>query len=457
MIVAFENFIYALGNELWSKWVLIALLGTGIIVLFATSGIQKYLGLALKKTFKSYFKGTKAEKDQKEVAGNISLVKALFTALSSSIGVGNVVGVGTAIAMGGPGAVLWMWISGLLGMGLKYAEVVLSLVYREQDENGIYRGGPMYVYKNGLHAKWAGYIFAIIISVVSLISLNMVQIGSAASSLKTAFNIPPIVTGIIATIIVALVILGGLDRLSKAAYASVSVMTTFFVAGGLIVLILNITKIPGAIALIFKSGLTGQAAVGGFAGSTIMAATRYGVARGLLANEAGCGSAPMAHSTAKAKHPCEQGLYGISEVFIVSYIVCTFTALVILVTGVWKTGEDGVTLVVHAFSKNLGFVGEAIVAITIASFAVKTIFGGSWYGQTGMAYVAGTKGILPYKIVSLILCFIGSLLGSDFLFALTDTANGFAVLVNLVSVLLLIKVVRAQTKEYFSREDAKIV
>ena len=453
-MAAFENLIFTLSNELWSKWVLIFLIGTGIVTLFATNGVQSHLGLALKRTFKSWFK--KDEGAIEGAEGNISPVKSLMNALASSIGVGNVVGVGTAIASGGPGAIFWMWMSALLGMSLKYAEVVLSLKYREKDDEGIYRGGPMYVYKNGLNLKWAGNIFAVCMILVSLVSLNMVQISSAASSLNETFNIPPIVTAIVATIIVGLVTMRGLRGLTQASQFSVTVMTGFFVIGGLLVLILNIIRIPAAMALIFKSAFTGQAAVGGFTGAAVAASIRFGVARGLLANEAGCGTAPMAHSTASVKHPAEQGLLGMSEVFIVSFIVCTFTALVILVTGVWETGENGVVLVAKAFSKDFGFLGEAIVAITVASFAIKVAFGGSWYGQTSVAFLFGTKGIMPYKIIALVLCFLGAMLGSDFLFALTDTANGFAVIVNTISVLLLTKVYRNETKEYFNTEESKV-
>lgn len=451
-MAAFENLIVSLSNELWSKWVLIFLIGTGIVSVFATNGVQRYLGLALKRTIKHWFKNDEISEG---VEGNIAPVKSLMNALASSIGVGNVVGVGTAIASGGPGAIFWMWLSALLGMSLKYAEVVLSLRYREKDDEGIYRGGPMYVYKNGLNAKWAGNIFAICMVLVSLVSLNMVQVSSAASSLKETFNIPTVATAIFATIVVGLVLMRGLPGLTKASQFSVTVMTGFFVLGGIVVLILNITRIPAALALIFTSAFTGQAAVGGFTGAAIAASIRFGVARGLLANEAGCGTAPMAHSTASVKHPAEQGLLGMSEVFIVSFIVCTFTALVILVTGVWQTGENGVVLVAKAFSHDLGFIGEAIVAITVASFAIKVAFGGSWYGQTSIAFLFGTKGILPYKLVSLVLCFLGAMLSSDFLFALTDVANGFAVIVNTICVLLLTKVYREETKTYFSLEEFK--
>lgn len=450
------NIVNSISNELWSKWVLIALLGTGVLVIFATGGIQKKLGLALKRTANAYKKSSKSDDTGENEKGNISSIQALSTALASTIGVGNIVGVGTAIAMGGPGAVFWMWVSALLGMGTKYAEIVLSLTYREEDEDGIWRGGPMYVFKNGLKAPWAGTIFAICMALVALISLVMNQVSAAANSLQSTFSIPPIVTGIIVTLLTALVIFGGLKRIGRVAEVLVPFMAILYCLGGIIIIILNITHIPAAFAIIFKSAFSGHAAIGGFTGATIAAAARFGVARGLLSNEAGCGTAPMAHASAKVKHPVEQGLFGISEVFIDTFVVCTFTALVILVTGVWKTAESGVVLSASAFSANLGILGESVVAIGIALFAFSTVLGGSWYGETSVTYVFGSKSILPYKVLTLILCFIGSILGSDFLFSLTDVANGLAVLVNVVSVLLLLKVVSSKTKEYFSGEDIKV-
>lgn len=443
------NAIKSLGDQLWSKWVLIALVGTGILVFIATKGIQRKLGLALSHTGKAFIKN-KDSKKELEGEGNISSIQALSTALASTIGVGNIAGVGTAIALGGPGAVFWMWVSAFFGMGLKYAEIVLSLTYREEDKNGIWRGGPMYVYKNGLKAPWAGTIFAICMTIVSLISLNMMQVTSVSSSLESTFNIPPIVSGIVLTILTALVIFGGLKRLVKVIEVLVPTMAVIYCLSGILILVLNIGSIPQAFAEIFSSAFTGEAAIGGFVGSTIIMAVRSGVARGLLSNEAGCGTAPMAHSVARVNHPVEQGLFGISEVFIDTFVVCTFTALIIIVTGVWKTGDVGVLFTANAFSHALGYIGEVIVTVGICLFAYSTLLGGSWYGETSITYIFGPKLILPYRILLLILCFLGAIAGSDFVFALTDVANGFAVLVNVVSVVLLTKVVVEKTNEYFN-------
>lgn len=445
----FVQFISNLSNQLWNTWVLIALVGTGIVILFTTKVIQRKLGLAIKKTLKAFSRSERDKQDD-DGEGDIPAIQALTTALASTIGVGNIAGVGTAIAMGGPGAVFWMWISAFLGMGTKYAEIVLSQTFREKDKDGNWRGGPMYVYKNGLNAKWAGYIFAISMILVALISLNMMQVSSAATSLETTFKVPPLATAIVLTLFTWLVIFGGLKRLGKVTEVLVPVMAIIYIIGGIIVLIMNIKGIPSAFALIFKSAFSGQAAVGGFVGATISQAIRFGVARGLLSNEAGCGTAPMAHASAKVKHPAEQGILGISEVFFDTFVVCTFTALVILVTGVWQTGESGITLASKAFSSNIGFIGEAVVSIGVTLFAYSTLLGGSWYGETSATFVFGTKAIKPFRVLTLILCFAGAFVGSDFVFLLTDVANGFAVLINVISVLLMLKVVISKTNEYFN-------
>lgn len=441
------KFANILSNELWSKWVLIALLGTGIVVTVVTGGIQKKLGLALSRTFNAFI--GKGMKENNEDDGNISSIQALSTALASTVGVGNIAGVGTAIAAGGPGSVFWMWVSAIFGMALKYSEIVLSVTYREKGNDGLWRGGPSYVFKNALNAKWAGGIFAIFMILVSLVSLNMMQVSSVASAMESSFNIPTMITGLLLTVLTGLVIFGGIKRLAKVTSVLVPAMALIYCIGGIIVLAINIKNIPAAFVLIVKDAFTGQAALGGFLGSTIMMAMRYGVARGLLSNEAGCGTAPMTHSVAKVKHPVEQGLYGISEVFVDTFIVCTFTALIIIVTGVWNSGDSGVVLSAKAFSANLGIVGESVVTIGIALFAYSTLLGASWYGETSITYIFGTKAIMPYRVIYLILCFIGAKAGSDFIFALTDIANGFAVLVNVVSVLLLLKVIKEKTEDYF--------
>lgn len=450
-----ESITYIVGlvaAEMWGKWVIAVLLGTGLLMTIRTKAIQFKLGLALKKTFRQLI-----YRDRSDTEGEISSFQALSTALSSTIGAGNIVGVGTAIAMGGPGAVFWMWICALLGMATKFSEIVLALTFREKDENGIWRGGPMYVYKSGLKFPIGGGIFAFFMAIVALISTNMVQSNAAASVLKGSFNIPPVVSGIIFTVCAGLVIMGGIKRLGKVTEIFVPIMAIFYLVGGLIILLINVDKILPAFALIFKAAFGGQQAIGGFTGATIAAAARFGVARGLMSNEAGAGTAPMAHAVAKVKHPVEQGIYGISEVFIDTIVVCTFTALVILVTGTWQTGVDGAAMSQNAFMVNLGVIGKSIVTLGLVFFTFSTVLGASWYGETGATYVFGKNIIVPYRILWLIFCFTGTILTLNFVWLLTDLVNGCIVFINVISIVLLSGVVSQKVKEYFSNQGRQIL
>lgn len=438
------SIIGAITNEMWGKWILVALLGTGLLVTIRTGFIQGKLGLALKRTF-----GQLINRKESEGEGEISSFQALSTALSSTIGVGNIVGVGTAIATGGPGAVFWMWVSAFFGMATKFSEIVLALTFREKDENGTWRGGPMYAYKNGLKAPWAGTIFALFISFVALISMNMVQANAAASVLKGSYNIPAIATAIVLTLFAGLVIVGGVKRLGRVTEIFVPVMAALYAIGAILILIMNVDKIIPAFGEIFTAAFNGQAAVGGFTGATIAAAARFGVSRGLFSNEAGAGTAPMAHAAAKVKHPVEQGIFGISEVFIDTFIVCTLTGLAIVITGAWQSGADGATIATSAFTQNLGIFGTLTVVLGITLFAFSTVLGASWYGETAATYVFGKAIIKPYKVLWLIFTFTGCLLSFDFLWLLADFANGFAVFFSVGSIILLSGVVTKKSKEYF--------
>jgi AGCS family alanine or glycine:cation symporter len=439
------NIIGLITGEMWGKWILIALLGTGLLVTIRTGFIQGKLGLAMKRTFSQLIHRTESDAE-----GEISSFQALSTALSSTIGVGNIVGVGTAIAMGGPGAVFWMWVSAFFGMATKYSEIVLALTYREKDENGTWRGGPMYAFKNGLKAPWVGTIFAIFIAFVALVSMNMVQTNAAASVLKESYNVPTLATAIIITILIALVIMGGVKRLGRVTEIFVPVMAALYIIGSVIILIINVDKIIPAFGTIFSAAFSGQAAVGGFTGATIASAARFGVARGLFSNEAGAGTAPMAHAAAKVKHPVEQGIFGISEVFIDTFIVCTLTGLPIIITGAWQEAVNGAAMTTNAFSQNLGVFGTLTVVLGITLFAFSTALGASWYGETAATYVFGKNIVIPYKILWLIFTFIGCLLSFDFLWLLSDFANGFAVFFSVISIILLSGVISKKTKEYFS-------
>lgn len=443
-----SNFLNWLSGIVWGPYMIALLVGTGIFLTFRTRFLQiRCFKMSFKETFTKIFKPAEGE-------GEIKSFQALAAALSACIGVGNIAGVATAIALGGPGAIFWMWVSAFFGMTTKYSEIVLSMKYREKDENGVWRGGPMYVLKNALHWKGAGVFFAVITAFVGLISCNMVQSNSVASALSL-YNIPPYVTGIILAVLTYLVIFGGVKRLGSVTSLLTPFMGVFYIIGALIIIILNIDKVIPAFALIISSAFTGQAAVGGFAGAGIMQAMRFGVARGIFSNEAGIGSSPMIHATATVDHPGRQGLYGIMEVFLDTIVVCTMTALVIITTGIWQEGLTGAALSTKAFEVGLpGGVGGFMVSIAIALFAFSTVLSWSWYGETAVEYLLGAKAITPYRIFWILCVFLGAVTQLDLLWLMADTVNGFMAIPNLIALIALNGTVVAITNEFLSKEKA---
>jgi len=389
-----------------------------------------------------------ASRDEGEGDGEISSIQALATALSSTVGVGNIAGVATAISIGGPGAMLWMWISAIFGMATKFGEITLAMKYREKDDGGIMRGGAMYIWKNAMNMPLLGTFFAGTIVFVAYVNTNMVQANTAALSLQE-YGIPTFVSGIIMAVITALVIFGGIKRLGKVTVTLVPIMAGIYFLGTIIILLVHIADIPAAIALIFKSAFGGQQAIGGFAGATVAAAVRFGVARGVFSNEAGCGSSPIAHAAAKVKHPVEQGLYGIMEVFMDTFIIGSSTAIAIIITGAWKSGESGAVLTAMAFGEVFGPFGKAIVTIAVVLFAISTLLGWSWYGETASSYLFGKKIITPYRILWVILPVVGAISALKPLWLTADVALALAILTSLTALLILNGQVAKTTKEYF--------
>src|SRR5687768_14846676 len=333
---------------------LVLLMGTGIVLLFVTGAVQfRHIGTALGEVLGKLRKGAGA--------GNVTPFQAVATALASTVGVGNIAGVATAITLGGPGALFWLWVSGVLGMGTKYAEIVIAMHYRERDAKGIMRGGAMYTLKKRGFG-WLGTIFALLTALAAFGIGNMVQANSVAQSLQASLGVSPSIVGGVLVVISGIVILGGLKRIAAFAEVLVPFMAILYLAGGIALLIMNAGRIPEVLRLVFDGAFNGTAATGGFAGSTIMMALRVGVARGLFSNEAGLGSAPMVHSAARTDHPVRQGLYGIFEVFVDTILVCTATGLAIIATGVWSSGATGAALAGAAFSTGLpGTWGNIVV------------------------------------------------------------------------------------------------
>jgi len=449
-MLSFSDFLNWLSGILWGPYMITLLVGTGIFLTFRLGFVQiRCFGMAFKETFTKIFKPAEGE-------GEIKSFQALAAALSACIGVGNIAGVATAIAVGGPGAIFWMWVSALFGMATKYSEITLSMKYREKDENGVWRGGPMYVLKNAIHWKGIAVFFAAVTAFVGLISCNMVQSNSVASAL-TLYNVPSYITGLILSILTFLVIFGGVKRLGKVTSVITPFMGLFYIIGALVIIVINYSGIIPAFALIFKSAFSGHAAVGGFAGAGIQQAMRFGVARGIFSNEAGIGSSPMIHATATTDHPCRQGLYGIMEVFIDTIVVCTMTALVIITTGAWETGMTSAALSSKAFDIGLpGGIGSMIVSVAIALFAYSTLLSWSWYGETAIEFLFGKIAIKPYRVLWVLCAFVGAVSQLDLLWLLADTVNGFMAIPNLISLLMLSGTVAMLTKEFLDKNKTEI-
>ena len=448
---AIQNANDYVNGLVWGPPMLVLIVGTGIFLTFATKVFQvSKIKVWWKGTFGQLFKKTAKVDDS-----NISPFQAVTTALASTVGTGNVVGVATAIFAGGPGAVFWMWVSGFFGMMTKYSEVVLAVKYRETDANGAYHGGPMYYIQNGLgkNMKWLAVIFAVFGTFATFGIGNMTQSNAIAASLKEVFNVPQLATGIIITSIVALVIIGGIKRIASVTEKLVPFMCIFYVIGGIIILIINAKMLGGAFSLIFSNAFSMQSVGGGVMGYVIMRAMRYGIARGVFSNEAGLGSAPIAHAASRNKDPVQQGLWGVFEVFVDTIVICTLTALVIISSGLYAGDIKGVPLVMASFSNTYGSFGGVFVAIGILTFATSTILGWSYYGQQCLGYLTKNNKVwdLAYKIIFSLLAIVGATGGLTFVWDVADTLNGLMAIPNLIALLLLSKVVFNLTKEYLNR------
>jgi AGCS family alanine or glycine:cation symporter len=432
----------------WGPPMLILLVGTGIYLTFRTNffSITK-MGYIMKNTLMKMF--AKSEGGE----GEITAFQAVATALAATVGTGNIAGVATAIALGGPGAIFWMWVAALFGMTTKYAEVVLAIKYREQTDDGRFVGGPMYYITNGLNMKWLAYIFAFFGAVAAFGIGNMVQSNSIAESLLVTFGMNKLLTGLILAIAAAVVVIGGIKKIGAVTEKLVPFMAAFYILGGLVIIIINAAHIPEALRQIFGTAFTGTAAIGGFAGSTLKIAMTRGVARGVFTNEAGLGSAPIAHAAATTDHPVRQGLWGVFEVFVDTIVICSITALSILTTGVWQNGGTGAALTTEAFSHGLpGSWGGIIVSIGILLFAFSTILGWEYYGERCAEYLFGPKVNMIYRILWIPFIVLGAVGGLEQLWDLADTMNGLMAIPNLIGLVGLSGVVIKLTKEFFSNK-----
>lgn len=434
-------------NDLvWGWPLLILIVGTGLLLTIRTRFISfTKFGYMLKQTFLKMFSKSQVGE------GEVTAFQAVSTALAATVGTGNIAGVGTAIAIGGPGAVFWMWIAALFGMATKYGEVVLAIQYREKTEDGRFVGGPMYYLEKGANMRWLAILFAIFGAAATFGIGNMVQSNSVADSLNATFGIQPWITGIVLAVLVALVIVGGIKKIGKVTEIVVPFMAAIYIIGGLIIIIANIQLVPQAFGVIFRDAFTGSAAAGGFVGSTLTLSIRYGVARGVFTNEAGLGSAPIAHAAATTDHPVRQGLWGIFEVFADTIVLCTITALVIVMTGAVDTGLDGATLTTSAFNEGIAY-GGYIVTFGLVFFAISTLLGWSYYGERCMEFLFGPKSIVFYRMLFILLIVVGAIGGLRAVWALADTLNGLMALPNLIGLLIMSPVIVRQTKDFFGKD-----
>ncbi len=443
------QFITAINDIVWGPPMLVAILGTG---LFLQLRLKCMPLTRIPAGFAMVWRGRKAVPG---APGEITPYAALMTALAATVGTGNIAGVATAIALGGPGAVFWMWMTALVGMATKYAEVLLAVHYRETDDRGEQVGGPMYAIKNGLgrHWRWLGAAFAIFGGLAGFGIGNMVQSNSIAGALDGAFGIDPWVSGIVMTACTGFVLLGGVKRIGAVAEKLVPFMCVGYVVASLIVLGLYADQIPGAFVLIIDSAFNPVAATGGFAGAAVMMAIRYGVARGIFSNEAGLGTAGIAQAAGQTKNAVESGLVGMMGTFIDTIIVCTMTALVLIVTGVWNGGLKGAALSAAGFDAAFPGFGGQFLAIAITIFAFTTILGWAYYGEKCWEYLVGTSVEVPYRVLWTLFVLVGAVTQLDFVWLVADTLNAFMALPNLISLLLLSPVVVRLTQEYWAKYE----
>jgi AGCS family alanine or glycine:cation symporter len=434
-----------LNGIVWGPPMLALLVGTGILLTVVTGAVQfRRLGAAMREVLGKLRRPSAGE-------GSVTPFQAVATALASTVGVGNIAGVATAISLGGPGALFWLWVSGLLGMATKFAEIVVALHYRERDAAGTMRGGAMYTLRR-LGLPWLGGIFALLTALAAFGIGNMVQANSVAHSLEATFGFSPPLVGLVLVVLAGAVILGGIRRIAAFAEVLVPFMALLYLGGGLVTLALHAGAIPAALRLVVDGAFSGTAAAGGFAGSTVALALRYGIARGLFSNEAGLGSAPLVHAAATTDHPVRQGMYGIFEVFVDTLLICTTTGLVILVTGTWETGETGAALTAKAFESGLpGVWGDILVTSGLVLFAFSTLIGWSYYGETGIVYLFGSRAALPYRLAWLVFIYLGAVGSLHLVWDIADTLNGLMAIPNLVSVLISIPLLRRLQREFFTQ------
>jgi alanine or glycine:cation symporter, AGCS family len=435
-----EEIISTLSGIVWGPPMLTLLVGTGLYLTIILKGMQFR---ALPHAFRLVF-----HKDHGH-EGDISHFAALMTALAATVGIGNIVGVATAITLGGPGAVFWMWMTGFVGMATKYSEAVLAVKYREKGAHGM-RGGPMYYLSKGVGLPWLGTLFAIFTACATFGIGNMTQANATAKIFEATFHIPTAATGVVLTLLTGLVILGGIKTIGKFTSFLVPFMIVGYVGTSLIVLFIHADQIPHAFSLIFGAAFSPAAATGGFAGATIAAAMRFGIARGVFSNESGLGSAPIAAAAARTNDPVKQALVSMTQTFIDTLVVCTMTALVILTATSWTQGISASQLTSASMAETLGHTGSVIVAVATALFAYSTLIGWNYYGEKAVEYLFGERAIKIYRVFFTVAVMVGAVVSLEFVWNFSDLMNGMMAIPNLIGLLWLSPIIKKETERYFS-------
>lgn len=445
LLAQLEVKLKLLSGLVWGELMLVLILGTGLFLMLRLKAVPlRNIGPG----FRELIRGRKAEGE-----GDISSFNALMTALSATIGTGNIVGVATAIGIGGPGALFWMWCSALVGMATKYAEAVCAVHYRETDRRGRHVGGPMYYIKNGLGKRWAwlGGLFALFGALAGFGIGNTVQANSVADALSGSFNIDPWYTSLVLMVLVGAVLIGGVKWLGQVAGKLVPLMAISYLLAGGLVLVLHIDQIPAALALVVSSAFTGSAAQGGFAGATIMLALQMGVARGVFSNEAGLGSAPIAHAAAKTNSPVQQGMIAMLGTFIDTLVVCTITGLVLIVSGAWLGEEAGAAMSQAAFAGSI-LHGDILISVSLALFAFTTLLGWSYYGERCAQYLLGERVVIPFRILWVLAIPLGANMSLGLVWICADILNGLMAIPNLIALIALSGVVASLTRKHFAQQ-----
>ena len=437
----------SIDSFMWGPPLITLLVGTGIYLTFRLKLLQV---MRLPKALGLIFKA----KNHGE--GDVSSFKALCVALAATVGTGNIVGVATAVKVGGPGAIFWMWMAAFFGMATKYAEGLLAVKYRTTDEKGEIAGGPMFYIRNGMGEKYKplATFFAIATVLVAWLGIGTFpQVNAIVDSVELSFGVPKLATDVVLTVLIGAITIGGLQSIAKVAGKVIPFMAVMYIIISLGLILMHLDAVPAAIGLILESAFTGSAAAGGFAGSTIMMAMQNGIARGVFSNESGLGSAPIAAAAAKTKEPAEQGLISMTGTFIDTIIICSMTGLALVLTGVWQGDTAGAAMTSAAFGSAYGEVGTWLLTIALALFAFTTILGWNYYGERAVIYLTGTKGVLPYRLIFIALIASGAFLKLEAIWILADIVNGLMAIPNLIALIALSGVVVAETEHYLSKNE----